>query len=1697
MFARGSRPAFELPVCEELLPRMDLSKVRVNALALRNLSSLPFKQLRASGGAVPPVLAARARWLEHGLGAAQALATAATAALSQSVPSALVAPVRRHPSSRKDASTPAIWIFGTHSVIAQACELLGAAFAETQHGVWSPKSPKQITDALFDAVSSAIVAALEADGAIRVGPDIVHHMSQLSYRFKLVLSSGLTPTVVLRVEVFQTDLRFVDDDDTAAVLSKDKETNNTPIQVVTSPLALRGTLSKRRLAGDSLSASVLDRWREAGLLPARPLKDSGVIFLDLGSGLQIPFPRACVLTSAKKQKSKAGRNDKSSDRSRGRSSSSPRTREALFRSRKRPRSPSVVVDEREEQRLASSSGPVAKPVKSESKLKTQTPNAVLEAAAKVPALTAAAFNAALIEAGRNGFKDPTPVFQHPLARTPAPPPPLESLSKVVNSEQKDSIEEAIPQNLDVGAANQTQTRIGIGPLPSPVDLSARGFVSSRSMNQSSDLDMFGLSAGFGGVNMDMGDVGSLDDDVTQFFGVDSGFLGGFDSISPAVEVSSNRNNGISLADSVSGQAKTKSSTPRHVAGASAGKSSAENLTAPSRRSLGVHEKAIDKSNEKKKSNLSPRTAAEVVHKVLTSFAAVSSPTSRPSEEERNKALQSFFEEDLTKRKTDSLTLGLKPSERFSRSMVCSVDAPFMPSYTRYGSVQGIMDIMSGKKTKHCSRKPLREIYVPSRRLELYSSMARKTSNVAEISRVVSSLTGNLEVSSDEESDSETQNDNVISSLSDRAENISELEVKDGFDSLGAFDATKVAQTVAVDCASACLVLIEDYQRSSTIPTLSSSRPASFSGPTTSTHSTSAPASNSSHVGGGLEAKSPALTSVSNLGPLGPSPKIPNPPSNFARSYHTSSAHSTSQRVSQKRDRDANALLALLQMQCITIEGLQLFDSLDVEETSNNSADNADSKTLKSSSNSGQLSFKTFDMKPASTASLRRVLHGFPRTIECSKALRRYALSPDSPNCSGNLKVDGPLCLTDVYGDGTDVITLSTPQVCVGFNNDWVETSGNILPLWEKSGLEPYSEQKHVQYTILAPKSFEEDAKVFFRDVSAAYEECSFGRHTPIASDPFTPIASTSSKSKNIPKSSDLTSEESALVYHFSIAVAGWCNKLTSLSQEMKKSNSDNLSNNVVVYVVSPFRRGANSANAALLRAVAPLLSCIPGIAGSFTSLSAMPVSLPSTPWRSPNSSNTGLSLHVRVVPHEAIARRLSYWMKSDLQSGIPLRPQLVKAVAFSVYSSLRWKRLRSHSFGTDKEAAGIVLGSALSPDDQMSPMTPDFVTDPNSLSIAPHSPLAVTLAATGVDEAVHSSLLTPMQGGLAIDQSSALSPSFLHEPAVVLAGVGSQMSDPSGSNAMVLHLAYAYCKRACRYVFTWTDNRGEMLDMASVPVLENGANGTRRRAFWHMWHRGQRWRLPYVDSVHITISKLEDMNDGEVDDWEQVFAKILYGSVSSKSESNDRTRIVRRFPSIRTLKTLDSDVYIDHPTPATPSASQAHPSSSGTPVGPARSEPALDIQANCVRSLTLLTVRDQARERLLVDVLEQNDMKELLVVPESSICDDRSSRAKALLVGMEENGVAVTEVDMLVHYGDSNRASIEKNSASIWDAEKSSDIVKTVAENFHNLRYVGTPPCWPQTRWRNKLPLHMELVRNYRNLLGRALTSQITRCNTK
>lgn len=147
----------------------------------------------------------------------------------------------------------------------------------------------------------------------------------------------------------------------------------------------------------------------------------------------------------------------------------------------------------------------------------------------------------------------------------------------------------------------------------------------------------------------------------------------------------------------------------------------------------------------------------------------------------------------------------------------------------------------------------------------------------------------------------------------------------------------------------------------------------------------------------------------------------------------------------------------------------------------------------------------------------------------------------------------------------------------------------------------------------------------------------------------------------------------------------------------------------------------------------------------------------------------------------------------------------MKAVGFAVFSSIRPKRVRTPAI--DVEMGNWLARGYMIPDELMSPMTPEVMGDGSCGPCGTLCPMGMTstdesgaygvvvLGSTAGNANVNGS---GSAGNLALDQSLALSTSYLHEGAILLAGV--------------IHLGYTYCASMSRVIFAWTDQRGEILD---------------------------------------------------------------------------------------------------------------------------------------------------------------------------------------------------------------------------------------------------------------------------------------------
>eukprot|EP00873_Tetraselmis_striata_P002991 jgi/Tetstr1/423255/TSEL_013955.t1 len=74
--------------------------------------------------------------------------------------------------------------------------------------------------------------------------------------------------------------------------------------------------------------------------------------------------------------------------------------------------------------------------------------------------------------------------------------------------------------------------------------------------------------------------------------------------------------------------------------------------------------------------------------------------------------------------------------------------------------------------------------------------------------------------------------------------------------------------------------------------------------------------------------------------------------------------------------------------------------------------------------------------------------------------------------------------------------LGAPLLLLGYKGEWLEAAGGLLPLWEKSPLEPYAGRKAVLYYLLAPRADLPAAAAFLKDLGTMYAAAGLGSHAP-------------------------------------------------------------------------------------------------------------------------------------------------------------------------------------------------------------------------------------------------------------------------------------------------------------------------------------------------------------------------------------------------------------------------------------------------------------------------------------------------------------------------------------------------------------------------------------------------------------------------
>lgn len=1679
--------------------------VTVSALALNNVTHLPYFRLRLTSTpstSTASAVATRAKWLEHGVGSHTAFHAAAIAQLSETVPAVLAVsiphpstspsppkPPRPTPSSSLPPA-PSLWLFASAPMLQRALTQLKKDFTVIDSAIWTPKSLPVVTRALTIALRRTIATAMQSERALRVGDDVIHPQASLSFTFHVSLGHGPNPHILIRVSARHLNARHIDDDDSAAALIP----NSVPLKVFTAPLGLCGVLSSRPCAGDALSSSVFKRWREAGLL-RDPLIDSTVVFLKLEDGVEVPFPRTCVLTTQSKTSPIITESDPdTSPLLESPSLKSWKSNVALWRSRKRPRSPvSISDDDAQIPSLSPKQEAVSKP---------PIPVPTIEEKSSEDAPTAHTLNAALLNLQAAQPTTPVPNLHHPLMEPMplptfqnAPDPPIIEIVKELKSDLRtDSNVTEKPQCITEPPTSTDEP--ALKPSSSPrvgqssfhlLDDSSRQDHSAQIQSTSNGLEAFllgGADNASDPVNafeasgaMDMTDFSAFDDDVTAFFrdsmddrmpGDDNALLESVDSAPPSASVQPD-----SLVDHDS-TANDLLAVDHNGAKSASDSQMDVDSAATSNSGDNVNPDDLQPTFQYSKSG---QGSASIIDSTLAALRRPL-PTSRPDPGAIKSQLSSKYEEDHLQRQTTHLKASRSICKRECRAKLDSRNVLIAKSFARSShGFQGGSGILKNLEAPFISGSSvsdkafsvnLKNMYIPQRFMRNYNVLRKKGRNIS-AHTLRDGYESDSSTSDSDEDDAPPQGSSSgpvpkveMKSVFSTPLNIPDTRINvslqgDANSRHGLcveYDPVKIVDSVAVDCASICMVLAAERaslaSNSSSIVETSAISGAEISGSP-----------------GARELEPKSATSLPSQNGTRLLPTL------MSKTHSPSLIGAPPTRIS-KKERDFLSMLTLLEMQGFGRKELELFNSVVPSGTEDANHGRVDDEY-------GPPSEAT---KKVSSATMRRLLLGLSRSLEMSDTFKTWADSfQDMEKSKVVPSVQGPLSVNSFLGGGASIFPLQSARVCVGYNNNWVENNSGVLPLWEKAGLEPYSESKNVEYFALGPKDLEEDVSAFLRDVSVAYEECLFGKHQAMPSDPLTLISSSvpmvaHGSTGNESSRKSLTDCEKAMAEQYHLATTTIYTKLQAIAKDQRK-NPPGSPTNIVVYVISPFGKDMKAANVALLQAVAPLVGTVPGTVPSIISYGGMTANLPSAPWRTSPASKSVMSITVRIIPREVVDRRLVGQTEITHLLDRPLRPQLVKAVCFAVYSSMRCKRIRPSSI--DGEVGGILARGTMA-DDLMSPMTPEVLGE------AVGGPYGTPISPMGMtgDEGIgyNINMASVNFGGGNIDQSCALSPSYLHEAAIVLSGPGEHTGELSGCPRMVLHLAYAFCEAASRMVFTWTDRRGELLDTASVPVSRSGFSASRRKAFWGMWARGQRWRLSFVSNVHVTVSKLGIMNSDELEDWEWVLNKVVCLNGNSSGERQPGTsqerRVVRRFPPANSSRPGDelADTYADAPTPATPCAAQPHCTNSSN--GSGRNQVCLDVKLPGISSVSVLSVHDADTELFLEKAVDSDkvDRRDFAIITEVGLCNGIKAQANVILARFLENGIGATEISLMRHYGVGGDAGEDMDDdRSEWDGSDAKTIATAIASNFHDLRYVATPPSYPLSRWLSVYPVHVETVR--------------------
>lgn len=1680
-----------------------------NSFSIRNLSPLNFVRCRYTSSvtpAPPPAdnaspIRSRARWLATGLGDAAAHYAAARSYLHSADETLLIAivpvssPVSKiSPSLRRKepigtrralARDADLWIFAARRMEnVQADNVLrhvADVFHVSEIGTWRGESDGEGVDdiysvALVSALHDAVHQAFQTHVcSLSIGSELLYVPSANTvYRLRLAMervSGEATVGVSLSILAPMPDMRLVEITDL----------DRSDVQVLISPVGVRARLVPGRRAGEALAAQVVDRWDDAGL--GKGEDEEVVVFVSVGnaagSNSSFPIPMRCLVILkiggkedyeekegvAYKRKIVAPVDLVSETNGGNR-----------WHSLKRPRSPSTDVEALERaakfEAIQLPQGiPQTQPV-------IRIDEDVVPVVNVLPDRT---LDAAMLDraiASVVSAKTPLPVLSHPLAV------PVSQLGYIATNvacggsgtARQDLIGSTGGVAVVSTPAPVSRTGFCVGgtessvvSLPMNTDAGACGVDDGDGNNGGAGVDVLdslvGGSEGGGGFDMD--EVGVFDDDVTQFFGSAE--------VTPSLPAASTFVLGKNVSpDALQTVGKLPLST-KNLESVSRGSGVDEHVTAQP--DLGPPNTTCMAALRAGARFSLPTVDTTAVWFTMLNETDIT--RDRPCTPQREEEVLKFIERDVAKRRRVRTRLDpLLSPERKTIKKPCSFS--------------------THDRLQRATVVPARDLYYPKRVMTVFNKVDVLSSALEAPDSYSSTVDegASLESSADEAievNDSQAMMAVVI------GKEIAEEDVQVPVllsDSVSHGDfflqrAQYAASSVAVDCAGACFVILsaevncESYVSSpwifgvslvAKVPSFFDSRDISF---------------------GGAGTTSSGMRSSNVLG----------------KAYRCDSLEAL-------MEKDDKALECLFQMQIIGAPEIQLLPLTGVPLRVDKPADIPSyySKAGGSGISDGSVvvdALTALGLSAGHPALVRRALQGFSSVVQNGCVLERE--SEDDGMDTGEdgetkhikyLSISGPLPVSDVPPK-------EIPRVCVGFRGDWVETGSGILPLWEKSGLEPYACPKSVQFAVLAPNELADDVRFFFRDVSAGYEECSLGRHSPMPFDSLSlitnsvPVPLSELDSRADPDK--VTSAESRMVQQYHLAAAGLATKFTSVSHDSRKS--DAIGPNFVIYVVSPFPRHRRAAIAALFHAVTPLVTCIPNTAVSSGLSPPLPPGLISSPWRlassaqpfdhaaqpaphsqpsqlgmgSSNSlansallaqsvSGVAIGLTVRMLPREAVERYPLDLATHSYPTRVLLRSQLVKSVAFAVYGSLRSRRLRRTMY--DSESLGGAPSSESS--ELLSPMTPDIATtgSPSNANVSAAMPLPPSPRIAG-ERSATGDFLNP-------DRNLS---TFLYDPAFVLAGVGERTSQAGLSRIAALHLCYTLLEEQSKCIFAWTDSRGETLDVG-VMVMPGQAPGLRfSKLFESMWKQGHQWWVPYVNHTCVTIAKVGSaMSISEKEEWQSVVRRFIASSNARAEFAGDRIETRLRFPNVRGDRSGDSvsepegvDIMQDAATPATPAAMPAVLASASTGFVPASvsgndgAEFAADTSFSTLRSVTILSVVESS----IPDLVASEARRDFVFLAGSA----GGCEAKAVMIVDVAPGknARQLELSMLAHFGVCRS---ESETVCGWDGRDAASILRHICSNFDGLRTASSPPCWPRQLWLSSYPIHVDAVWKLRRLLS-------------